>query len=152
MNRFGCIILVIFLVFSASAVSAQDGPVVHESDPGPVALPLTVPVPHDLENAALAAVAALALGVPGSTIEEAMATYPGLPRRMQPIATGPFLVIDSMMNDPVLTALGPALAAISCESPIVALVGERAPTSPLSPRRISSRSSSFRISSYLDSS
>ncbi|MEZ5383520.1 MAG: Mur ligase family protein [Microthrixaceae bacterium] len=101
------------------------------TSPGNLRLALPVPAPHDLENAALAACCALAAGAPVEAIEESMATYPGLPRRLQPIATGPFLVIDSMLNDPVLDhALGPTLTALSPPQPLTALVGPRASRGP----------------------
>lgn len=96
-------------------------------DPAVLRLRLPVPTPHDLENASLAAAAALTLGTPPEAIEEAMATYPGLPRRLQPIAQGPFLVIDSMLNDPVLDqALAPTFATLAAADPKIALIGPRA--------------------------
>lgn len=50
---------------------------------------------RDRENAALAAATAFVLGVPERAIEDALATFPGLPRCMQVLYEGPFRVVDN---------------------------------------------------------
>ena len=67
--------------------------------------------PHNAENVAAARAAARALGIPDDTIEKALRTYPGLPHRMERVATrnGVLYVNDSKATNPTSTA--PALAA-----------------------------------------
>ncbi|WP_243406269.1 UDP-N-acetylmuramoyl-L-alanine--D-glutamate ligase [Sphingosinicella sp. YJ22] len=67
--------------------------------------------PHNAENAAAAAAAALELGIDLGQIEEGLRTYPGLPHRMQRVGEkdGVLFVNDSKATNPDSTA--PALAA-----------------------------------------
>ncbi len=67
--------------------------------------------PHNLQNVALACTATALLGVQGTTSEEALRAYPGLPHRMERIATkkGVLYVNDSKATNPTSTA--PALGA-----------------------------------------
>ena len=67
--------------------------------------------PHNAQNAAAAIAVATALGIDASAIEKGLATYPGLPHRMERIAErgGVLFVNDSKATNPTSTA--PALAA-----------------------------------------
>jgi UDP-N-acetylmuramoylalanine--D-glutamate ligase len=67
--------------------------------------------PHNAQNAAAAAAAARALGVPDAAIARGLVTYPGLPHRMERVAErdGVLFVNDSKATNPTSTA--PALAA-----------------------------------------
>jgi UDP-N-acetylmuramoylalanine--D-glutamate ligase len=67
--------------------------------------------PHNAQNVAAAVAAARALDVPDETIARALATYPGLPHRMERVAekNGVLFVNDSKATNPTSTA--PALAA-----------------------------------------
>ena len=67
--------------------------------------------PHNAQNAAAAAAIARELGVPDAAIGRGLATYPGLPHRMERVAerAGVLFVNDSKATNPASTA--PALAA-----------------------------------------
>ena len=67
--------------------------------------------PHNAQNAAAAVAAARALGVSDEKIAEGLATYPGLPHRMERVAEkeGVLFVNDSKATNPDSTA--PALGA-----------------------------------------
>jgi UDP-N-acetylmuramoylalanine--D-glutamate ligase len=67
--------------------------------------------PHNAQNVAAAAAVARALGIADKTIAEALASYPGLPHRMERVAekAGVLFVNDSKATNPTSTA--PALAA-----------------------------------------
>lgn len=67
--------------------------------------------PHNAQNAAAAVAAALALGIDRAVIAQALATYPGLPHRMERVreVNGVTFVNDSKATNPTSTA--PALAA-----------------------------------------
>lgn len=69
--------------------------------------------PHNAQNAAAAVAAALVLGIDRDTIRRGLATYPGLPHRMERVATigGVAYVNDSKATNPTSTA--PALAAFA---------------------------------------
>ena len=67
--------------------------------------------PHNAQNAVIAIAAARALGIAEAAIEQGLATYPGLPHRMQRIAekNGILFVNDSKATN--ATATAPALGA-----------------------------------------
>jgi UDP-N-acetylmuramoylalanine--D-glutamate ligase len=67
--------------------------------------------PHNAQNAAAAAMAAEALGIPAEAIAEGLRTYPGLPHRMELVGerNGIRFVNDSKATNPDSAA--PALAA-----------------------------------------
>jgi UDP-N-acetylmuramoylalanine--D-glutamate ligase len=67
--------------------------------------------PHNAQNAAVAIAVAQTLGVDEDDIERGLATYPGLPHRMERVAEkgGVLFVNDSKATNPASTA--PALAA-----------------------------------------
>jgi UDP-N-acetylmuramoylalanine--D-glutamate ligase len=67
--------------------------------------------PHNAQNVAAAVAVARALGIRDAVIAEALATYPGLPHRMERIAEkhGVLFINDSKATNPTSTA--PALAA-----------------------------------------
>jgi UDP-N-acetylmuramoylalanine--D-glutamate ligase len=67
--------------------------------------------PHNAQNVAAAVAACAALGIPDDAIEAGLASYPGLPHRMERVATigGVLFVNDSKATNPTSTA--PALAA-----------------------------------------
>jgi UDP-N-acetylmuramoylalanine--D-glutamate ligase len=67
--------------------------------------------PHNAQNVAAATAATRALGIEETAIEAALKSYPGLPHRMERIATkrGVLWVNDSKATNPTSTA--PALAA-----------------------------------------
>ncbi len=71
----------------------------------------TLQGPHNAQNVAAAIGAALALGIPRDIILTSLATYPGLPHRMERVAErrGVLFVNDSKATNPTSTA--PALAA-----------------------------------------
>ena len=71
----------------------------------------TLQGPHNAENVAVACAAALHLGALPAAIAEGLKTYPGLPHRMERVATkrGVLYVNDSKATNPTSTA--PALAA-----------------------------------------
>ena len=67
--------------------------------------------PHNAQNVAAAVAAARALGIADAVTARALATYPGLPHRMERVAekNGVLFVNDSKATNPTSTA--PALAA-----------------------------------------
>jgi UDP-N-acetylmuramoylalanine--D-glutamate ligase len=67
--------------------------------------------PHNAQNAAAAVAVARSLGIDDAVIAEALATYPGLPHRMERVGEkhGVLFVNDSKATNPTSTA--PALAA-----------------------------------------
>jgi UDP-N-acetylmuramoylalanine--D-glutamate ligase len=67
--------------------------------------------PHNAQNAVIAITAARALGIPEEAIRQGLATYPGLPHRMQRTAEigGVLFVNDSKATN--ATATAPALGA-----------------------------------------
>ncbi|HEX4738451.1 MAG TPA: UDP-N-acetylmuramoyl-L-alanine--D-glutamate ligase [Allosphingosinicella sp.] len=67
--------------------------------------------PHNAQNVAAAVAVSRELGVPAETISRGLATYPGLPHRMERVAErdGVLFVNDSKATNPNSTA--PALAA-----------------------------------------
>jgi UDP-N-acetylmuramoylalanine--D-glutamate ligase len=67
--------------------------------------------PHNAQNVAAAAAVARALGIGDAAIAHGLATYPGLPHRMERVAerNGVLFVNDSKATNPTSTA--PALAA-----------------------------------------
>jgi len=67
--------------------------------------------PHNAQNAVIAIAVARALDIPQHAIEKGLATYPGLPHRMERIAekAGVLFVNDSKATN--ATATAPALAA-----------------------------------------
>jgi UDP-N-acetylmuramoylalanine--D-glutamate ligase len=67
--------------------------------------------PHNAQNVAAAAAAARELGIGDAVIARALATYPGLPHRMERVAErgGVLFVNDSKATNP--TSAAPALAA-----------------------------------------
>ena len=69
--------------------------------------------PHNAQNAAAAVAAALALGIDHAAIAPGLATYPGLPHRMERVAerNGVAYVNDSKATNP--TSAAPALAAFA---------------------------------------
>jgi UDP-N-acetylmuramoylalanine--D-glutamate ligase len=71
----------------------------------------TLQGPHNAQNARVATEACAALGVGAATIEEGLASYPGLPHRMERVLekNGILFVNDSKATNPDSTA--PALAA-----------------------------------------
>ena len=71
----------------------------------------TLQGPHNAENVAAACAAALHLGASPAAIADGLRTYPGLPHRMERIATkrGVLYVNDSKATNP--TSAAPALAA-----------------------------------------
>jgi UDP-N-acetylmuramoylalanine--D-glutamate ligase len=71
----------------------------------------TLQGPHNAQNAAIARAVAKALGIADTMIEQGMATYPGLPHRMERIREldGVLYVNDSKATN--ATAAAPALAA-----------------------------------------
>ena len=73
----------------------------------------TLQGPHNAQNAAAAIATARALEIDDATIFAALATYPGLPHRMERVAerSGVLFVNDSKATNPTSTA--PALAAYS---------------------------------------
>jgi UDP-N-acetylmuramoylalanine--D-glutamate ligase len=71
----------------------------------------TLQGPHNRQNAAAAIAVAKELGIAWPTIEVALASYPGLPHRMERVAehNGVLFINDSKATNPASTA--PALAA-----------------------------------------
>jgi UDP-N-acetylmuramoylalanine--D-glutamate ligase len=67
--------------------------------------------PHNAQNAAAAVAVARALGIDDAVIARGLATYPGLPHRMEPVGErrGILFVNDSKATNP--TSAAPALAA-----------------------------------------
>ena len=72
---------------------------------------LSLQGPHNAQNVAAAVAAARALEIPDEVIGRALATYPGLPHRMERVAekNGVLFVNDSKATNP--TSAAPALAA-----------------------------------------
>jgi UDP-N-acetylmuramoylalanine--D-glutamate ligase len=86
--------------------------------------------PHNAENAACAIAVARELGLPAEAIDRGLATYDGLPHRMERVATknGILFINDSKATNPDSTA--PALAAFPH---VHWIVGGRAKTEDLGP-------------------
>ena len=81
-----------------------------------------LPGRHNRQNAAAAAAAALAAGLTAEDIAEGLATYPGLPHRMEPVRS---LGTVTFINDSKATNLEAALNAIACYSDIYWIAGGR---------------------------
>ena len=66
----------------------------------------TLQGPHNAQNTAVAIAVARALGISGDVIEAALATYPGLPHRMERVAEpgGVLFVNDSKATNPSATS------------------------------------------------
>jgi len=82
---------------------------------------LSLPGPHNLENAMAAAAAARRHGASPATIERALRAFRGLPHRLQLVGT-----IDGVRfyDDSKATNVGAAIAAIrGMESPLVLIAG-----------------------------
>ena len=88
----------------------------------------TLQGPHNAQNVAVAVAVVKALGVDDALIEQALATYPGLPHRMERIRelNGVLYVNDSKATNPTSTA--PALSAYPA---IHWILGGRAKTDEL---------------------
>lgn len=88
----------------------------------------TLQGPHNAQNAAVAIAVARALGIGEDAIAAALGSYPGLPHRMERVATrnGVLFVNDSKATNPTSTA--PALAAYPA---IHWILGGRAKTNEL---------------------
>ncbi len=82
-------------------------------------LVLDVPMPgkHNLENAAAAALAAMALGVPGSLIEDALPRFPGLARRFEVVGRTPsgIRVVDDYAHNPEKIRAAISAAQAGCD-------------------------------------
>jgi len=89
--------------------------------------------PHNAQNVAAAAAVARSLGISDGVIAHALATYPGLPHRMERVAEkhGVLFVNDSKATNPTSTA--PALAAFppNPERRLHWILGGRAKTDEL---------------------
>ncbi|NIT35955.1 MAG: UDP-N-acetylmuramoyl-L-alanine--D-glutamate ligase [candidate division Zixibacteria bacterium] len=80
-----------------------------------------LPGPHNLSNAMAAACASLAVGVPAAAVAEALASFEGLPHRLE--FTGEVARVR-YVNDSKATNVASALAALaSFDGPIVLIAG-----------------------------
>jgi UDP-N-acetylmuramate--alanine ligase len=88
-----------------------------EVDGAAVALDVPMPGAHNLENAAAAALVALALGVPASAIERALARFPGLARRFEVVGVTPsgIRVVDDYAHNPEKVRAALAAAQQGCD-------------------------------------
>jgi UDP-N-acetylmuramoyl-L-alanyl-D-glutamate--2,6-diaminopimelate ligase len=68
--------------------------------PGSVGLPLRSLAPHDVQNAGLAGTAAFCMGAPLEAIEEAIRTFPGVPRRCELYELAGRRVLDDFGSNP----------------------------------------------------
>ena len=84
---------------------------------------LTLPGPHNRDNAAAAALAALAVGATPEGCQAGLSEFQPLPHRLEPVIErdGVLLVNDSVCTSPVATAA----AVRSYRRPVVLLVGGR---------------------------
>ncbi|MGE5690114.1 MAG: Mur ligase family protein [Pseudomonadota bacterium] len=86
---------------------------------------------HNRENAAAAAAAARALGASEEAIALALRTFPGVPHRLEPVAT-----IDGVeyVNDSKATNVGAALRALEAlDAPLVLIAGGRGKGESMAP-------------------
>ena len=83
---------------------------------------LRLPGTHNVANALAASAAALAFGVKPWQIAEALATFSGLPHRLEMVARGPQQV--TFYNDSIATTPESAICALrSFEGPITLIAG-----------------------------
>lgn len=84
---------------------------------------LALPGPHNVENALAAAAGAAELGAPIEAIAQSLASFPGLPHRLEPVGTvrGVRFVNDSKATN--TDSLSVALDAFS--SPVILIAGGR---------------------------
>ena len=82
---------------------------------------LSLPGPHNADNAMAAAVAAMAMGIDRGSIREALRTFPGVPHRLERVAE-----IDGVLyiNDSKATNVAAAVAALrSFDGGVRAILG-----------------------------
>jgi UDP-N-acetylmuramoylalanine--D-glutamate ligase len=103
------------------AVSVRDGALFIGSEPLMDVAELSLPGPHNAENAMAVAAAAAAMGVERGAIREALRTFPGVPHRLERVAE-----IDGVLfvNDSKATNVAAAVAALhSFDGGVRAILG-----------------------------
>jgi UDP-N-acetylmuramoylalanine--D-glutamate ligase len=89
-------------------VSLNEGAIFVESEPLIEVSELSLPGPHNAENAMATAAAAVAMGIERETIREGLRTFPGVPNRLERVAEidGVLYVNDSKATNVAATAAG----------------------------------------------
>jgi UDP-N-acetylmuramoylalanine--D-glutamate ligase len=103
------------------AVSINENVLFVGSEPLMEVAELSLPGPHNAENAMAAAVAATAMGIDRGSIREALRTFPGVPHRLERVAE-----IDGVLyvNDSKATNVAAAAAALrSFDGGVRAILG-----------------------------
>jgi UDP-N-acetylmuramoylalanine--D-glutamate ligase len=102
-------------------VSLNDGVLFAGSEPLMDAAELSLPGPHNADNAMAAAAAALAMGVEREAVREGLRTFPGVPHRLERVAE-----VDGVLyvNDSKATNVAAAAAALrSFDGGVHAILG-----------------------------
>jgi UDP-N-acetylmuramoylalanine--D-glutamate ligase len=103
------------------AVSLSEGVIFMESEPLMEAGELSLPGPHNADNAMAAAAAASAMGIEREAIREGLRTFPGVPHRLERVAE-----LDGVLyvNDSKATNVAAAAAALrSFDGGVRAILG-----------------------------
>jgi UDP-N-acetylmuramoylalanine--D-glutamate ligase len=102
-------------------VSLNDGVLFAGSEPLMDAAELSLPGPHNADNAMAAAAAALAMGIAPEAVREGLRTFPGIPHRLERVAE-----VDGVLyvNDSKATNVAAAAAALrSFDGGVHAILG-----------------------------
>jgi UDP-N-acetylmuramoylalanine--D-glutamate ligase len=102
-------------------VSLHDGVLFAGSEPLMHAAELSLPGPHNADNAMAAAAAALAMGIEREAVREGLRTFPGVPHRLERVAE-----VDGVLyvNDSKATNVAAAAAALrSFDGGVHAILG-----------------------------
>jgi UDP-N-acetylmuramoylalanine--D-glutamate ligase len=103
------------------AVSLSEGTIFIGSEPLLETSELSLPGPHNADNAMAAAAAASAMGIDGDAIAEALRTFPGIPHRLERVAEAEGVLY---VNDSKATNVAAAAAAIrSFDDGVHAILG-----------------------------
>jgi UDP-N-acetylmuramoylalanine--D-glutamate ligase len=112
-------------------VSLSEGTIFADGEPLIEAAALSLPGPHNLQNAMAAAAASLSMGLDREAVREGLRSFAGLPHRLERVAE---IGGVSFYNDSKATNVSAATAALtSFEGGVHAILGGRAKGEPFEP-------------------